>query len=148
MNGHMDKALRSWLLLATLIVVAIFAILWATSTRWVPVRPFDPRPRPPPDILGDIELFYTVETVVSTINATLSVFLIAIYIDLYRKTRSEFTLGLMIFSVILLMHALVSIPPLLHAFGFYEFGLGPFAMLPDLFTFAALITLLYLSLKY
>jgi hypothetical protein len=28
------------------------------------------------------------------------------------------------------------------------FGLGPFALLPDLFTFAALTVLLYLSVKY
>jgi hypothetical protein len=34
------------------------------------------------------------------------------------------------------------------AFGFRLFGLGPFAMLPDLFTFAALAVLLYLSVKY
>jgi hypothetical protein len=34
------------------------------------------------------------------------------------------------------------------AFGFRAFGLGPFAMLPDLFTFGALVVLLYLSIKY
>jgi hypothetical protein len=34
------------------------------------------------------------------------------------------------------------------AFGFRPFGLGPFALLPELFTFAALIVLLYLSVRY
>jgi len=34
------------------------------------------------------------------------------------------------------------------AFGFRPFGLGPFALLPDLFTFGALAVLLYLSIKY
>jgi hypothetical protein len=34
------------------------------------------------------------------------------------------------------------------AFGFRPFGLGPFAMLPDLFTLGALAVLLYLSVKY
>jgi hypothetical protein len=34
------------------------------------------------------------------------------------------------------------------AFGFGLFGLGPFALLPDLFEFVALSVLLYLSVKY
>jgi hypothetical protein len=144
----MNKRVRNWLILVTLIVVAILAALWATSTNWFPRPPFEPRPQPPHDIRGDIELFYTIETVVSTINATLSIFLLLIYVSIYQKTRSEFTLGLIIFSAVLLLHALFSIPLVYRAFGFYEFGLGPFAMLPDLFSLAALTVLLYLSIKY
>ena len=70
------------------------------------------------------------------------------YIDIYRKTQSEFTVGLMIFSIVLLLNALASNPLVTWAFGYRAFGLGPFAMLPDLFTFGALIVLLYLSVKY
>ncbi len=147
MNDGMNKSVRNWLILVTLIVVAILAVLWATSTTWFPRPPFEPRP-PRFDIRGDIELFYTVETVVSTINTTLSIFLLLIYVSIYQKTRSEFTLGLIIFSAVLLLRALVSIPLVYRAFGFYEFGLGPFAMLPDLFTLVALTLLLYLSVKY
>jgi hypothetical protein len=33
-------------------------------------------------------------------------------------------------------------------FGFRPFGLGPFAFLPDLFTFGSLVILLYLSIRY
>jgi hypothetical protein len=33
-------------------------------------------------------------------------------------------------------------------FGFRPFGLGPFAMLPDIFTCIALSVLLYLTIKY
>jgi hypothetical protein len=47
----------------------------------------------------------------------------------------------------LLLNALVSNPLLQFGFGFRAFGLGPFAMLPDLFTFFALVVLLYLTLK-
>jgi hypothetical protein len=79
---------------------------------------------------------------------TLSVVLLVLYINIYLKTRSEFTIGLIIFSAVLLLHAFVSIPLLHGAFGFYEAGLGPFAVLPDVFTCAALIVLLYLSFKY
>jgi len=148
MKNRMNKNVRTWLILATLIVVAILAALWATSTFWFPRYPLGPHRRPPENIFGDIELFYTVQTVVSTINATLSIFLLLTYVSIYRKTRSEFTVGLIIFSMILLLYALTSIPLVHWVFGFGAFGLGPFAMLPDLFTCFALAVLLYLSVKY
>jgi len=100
---------------------------------------------PPPP--GDIELFYTAKTVVSTINVALVIILFFTYIEIYRKTKSEFTVGLMIFSMILLLYTLASNPITQRAFGFSAFGLGPFAMLPDLFACIALSVLLYLSLK-
>jgi len=151
MKHDMNQNPRTWLLLLllpTLVVVAILAALWATSTFWVPRYPWEPRPRPPENIPGDIEFFYTAKTVVSTVNGTLLIFLLVTYINIYRKTRSEFTIGLIIFSATLLLYALASNPIMIWAFGFRAFGLGPFALLPDLFTFVALITLLYLSIKY
>jgi len=151
MKHCMNKNVRIWLILATLIVVAILAALWATSTFWIPRYPWEPWEHhypPPYEIPGDIEFFYTAKTVVSTINVTLSIFLLLIYISIYRKTRSEFTIGLIIFSMVFLMNALASNPLVIWAFGFRPFGLGPFAMLPDLFTFVALAVLLYLSIKY
>jgi hypothetical protein len=148
MKNRMNKSVRIWLVLGTLIVVAILAALWATSTFWFPRYPWEPHPRPPEDIRGDIELFYTIKTVVSTINVTLSIFLLLIYVGIYRKTRSQFTIGLIIFSAIFLLNALASNPLVMWTFGFRAFGLGPFAMLPDLFTFVALAVLLYLSVKY
>lgn len=149
MKNRMNRNLRNWLILVVLIAVAILSTLWATSILWFPRSPFGPRPPPPVEkILGDIELFYTVQTVVSTINVTLSIILLLMYVSIYRKTRSEFTVGLMIFSAVLLLNAFVSIPLVHRVFGFYEFGLGPFAMLPDLFTCIALAVLLYLTFKY
>jgi len=146
MNSRMNRNMRNWLILGTLIVVAILAAFWATSTSWFPRYPWEPRR--PSQILGDIELFYTIKTVVSTINVTLSIFLLLIYISIYLKTRSEFTIGLIIFSAVFLLNALASDPLIIRAFGFFPAGLGPFAMLPDLFTLAALGVLLYLSFKY
>jgi len=149
MNNRMNKNLRNLLILVTLIVVAILAALWATSTIWYPRYPFNPfGPHEPERIQGDIELFYTIQTIVSTINVTLSTFLLLIYISIYRKTRSEFTIGLTIFSGVFLMNAVALNPFVQWAFGFRAFGLGPFAMLPDLFTLAALAVLLYLSIEY
>jgi hypothetical protein len=144
----MNKNMIIWLLLPTLIVVAILAALWASSTYWFPRFPWEPRPRPPENIPGDIEFFYAAKTVVSSINVTLLIFLLATYVSIYRKTRSEFTIGLIIFSMVFLLNALASNPFVIWAFGFRPFGLGPFALLPDLFTFGALAVLLYLSVKY
>ena len=101
-----------------------------------------------PSSQGDIELFYTVKTVVSTVNATLLIFLLLTYIDLYTKTKSEFTVGLIIFSMVLLLYALTTNPLVQWVFGFRAVGLGPFAMLPDIFTCIALGTLLYLTIRY
>ena len=148
MKNHMNKSMRIWLILATVIVVAVLAALWASSTFWFPRYPWEPRLRPPENIPGDIEFFYIAQTVVSTINVTLLVFLLLAYISIYRKTQSEFTIGLIIFSMVLLFYALASNPLVIWAFGFRAFGLGPFALLPDLFTCMALIILLYFTIKY
>ncbi|MEM3578359.1 MAG: hypothetical protein QXX51_07960 [Candidatus Bathyarchaeia archaeon] len=149
MTHEMDQKSRTWpllILLPILIAVAILAATWATSTFWYPRPPWQPRPSS--EIPGDIEFYYIAKTVVSTINITMLIFLIILYADIYRKTKSEFTIGLIIFSATLLLYALASNPIVISIFGFRIFGLGPFALLPDLFTFAALIVLLYLSVKY
>jgi hypothetical protein len=146
----MKKNVRNELILATLIVVvvAVWAALWAASVSWFPRYPFEPRPPPPHTIHGDIQLYYTVEAVVSAVNVTLSIILLLLYVSIYNRTRSQFTIGLMIFSAVLLLHSFVSFPLLDRVFGFYPFGLGPFAMLPDLFTCVALVVLLYLTFEY
>jgi len=148
MRRYMNKSLRIWLIIATIVVVAILTALWATSREWFRFSPFERRLPPPRIVPGDIEFFYTAKTVVSTINVTLLVFLLLTYIDIYRKTRSEFTIGLTIFSAVFLLNALASNPLVVGVFGFQPFGLGPFALLPDLFTSVALAILLYLSIKY
>jgi hypothetical protein len=149
MENHMDRSIRYWLILAIIIIVAILAAVWASLTVGVlPGFPFEPRPPPGRVTPGDYEFFYTVKTVVSTIDVTLSLILLITYLSIYSKTRSDFTLGLTIFSAVILLNALVSDPLVTYLFGFRAFGLGPFAMLPDLLTLAALSVLLYLSVKY
>jgi len=150
LDNQMQKKTRSFLIPATMIVIAIVIIavitaLWATSAFRLP---FERRPPPPVAIRGDYQLFYTLQTVVSVVNTTLSLILLLVYINIYRKTQSQFTIGLIIFSLVLLLQGFVSIPLLHRAFGFYDFGLGPFVLLPDLFTCLALAVLLYLTFEY
>ena len=144
---HMNKYLKISLFFLVLALVAILADLVATQhSPSPPTSIFDPHPMPP-ERIGDIELYYKVKTMLSTINATLLVLLLSTYINIYKKLKSEFTLGLILFSLILLFYALSSNPLLQQFFGFQAFGLGPFAMLPDLFTTFALAVLLYLTMK-
>jgi hypothetical protein len=150
MDHNMQKKTRSFLIPAVMIVIAVVIIavitaLWATSAFRLP---FARRTPPTTFVRGDFELFYTLQTVVSVVNTTLSIILLLVYVNIYRKTHSEFTIGLIIFSAVLLLQAFVSLPLLHRAFGFYDFGLGPFVLLPDLFTCVALAVLLYLTFEY
>ena len=120
-------------------------MVWAAFTFWLSFH----RPGMPPYYLpGDIEFLYTAKAVVSTVNIALLIFLHATYIDIYRKTRSEFTIGLIVFSMIFMLYIVVSNPLIIWAFGYRIFGMGPFALLPDVFTLAALVVLLYYVFKY
>ena len=154
----MNKYLKLSLFFTFFAVMVLFADLIATQNgissqrslldlRQVPYGNFASDPEQYYSAIGDLELFYKVKTMLSTINTTLLVLLLGTYIDLYRKLKSEFTLGLILFSLILLLYAVSSNPLLQQFFGFWGIGLGPFAMLPDLFTTFALVILLYLTMK-
>ena len=84
----------------------------------------------------------------SSINIALLIVLTLIYIDVYRKTHSHFTIGLVIFALAFLMKDLTSNPFVISFFRFRAYGLGPFEFLPGLFEFFALSILLYLSVRY
>jgi hypothetical protein len=94
---------------------------------------------------ADYEVYYTVKAVLASVNAFLLIVLSSIYLKVYKDTGLEFSLGLVIFSVALLLYSLVSNPLLVSVAGYRGSGLGPFAMLPDLFTCIASFTLLYIS---
>ena len=146
---RMTNQTKIGLILLVLVAVAILSGFWAITFE-PEAPPFEPRPRPPFEnqVEQDLELFYIIKTIVSSVNVTLLVFLLATYVGIYRKTRSEFTVGLIVFSIVLLLYAFVSIPIVHVVFGYRAFGLGPFAMLPDVFALVALAVLLYLTIKY
>jgi hypothetical protein len=92
--------------------------------------------------------YFLVGSIFSTINMVLSTILLITYIGTYRKTKAEFNLVLVIVALTLLFYSLVANPIIRTALGYGGSGLGPFFMLPDLFIFVALVSLLYLRLKY
>jgi len=146
----MTKNMKILLLLAVLLAAATLAVFVieyeANQASTNPPFPFQPRVgRVNP---GDIELYYVARTVFSTINIVLLIVLIVNYASIYLKTKSEFTIGLLLFAVFFLIKDITWSPFIVTFIGFNAFGLGPFAFLPDLFELVALSVLLYLSVKY
>lgn len=152
----MNKYVKIGTFIAILVVVAVVSDYLATQNAPSPPPSiFEPRPLPfeePNDdeqnfFPGDIELYYKLQTSLSSINATLLVILLVTYVKMFTMIKSEFTLGLILFSLTLLFYTLTSNPILQRIFGFQAFGLGPFAMLPNMFTTIALAVLFYLTTK-
>ncbi len=154
----MTKSMKIWLFIvvAAVLAIAALAAFWAAYTinqpRVESIGTSPPFPFRPMQIQvinpADIELFYIARTVFSTINIALLIALITTYASIYAKTRSQFTVGLLIFAIFFLIKDITWSPFVIGWFGFGLFGLGPFAFLPDLFEFAALSVLLYLTVKY
>jgi len=149
MQKQMNKRVKISVIFALLILVAILAAFWVvveSSTHFPGFQ--QPRGVPPNNFIpGDLEFFYAAYTVLSTINIALLVVVTLIYIDVYIKTRSQFTIGLVIFALVFLVKDVTSSPLVISYFRFRPYGLGPFEFLPGLFEFFALTILLYLSVK-
>lgn len=151
-NQMNNTKLKLGLIVALLVLVALFATLWVMVTIGRQIPAFEQRRVPPPGFIsgvsGDLEFFYAAYTIISTINIALLVILTLIYISIYLKTRSQFTIGLIIFALVFLVKDLTSSPLITSLLGFRAYGLGPFELLPGLFECFALSILLYLSIKY
>ena len=143
-----NNRLKFGLLVVILVAVAVLAAFWATVV--IPQSQFQIRHAPPPSgfVPGDFEYFYLAFTIISTINIALLIILLLTYLNIYSKTRSPFTIGLIIFAAAFLMKDVAASPLVTGLFSFRAFGLGPFVFLPGVFEFATLAVLLYLSVKY
>jgi hypothetical protein len=99
-------------------------------------------------VRGDLAVYYTLKSFLSTLNIVLLSILLVLYVSTYSQARSEFLVGLIIFDVAMLLYALTSDPLIYGGFGFHGAGLGPFAMLPDLFSLVAVSVLLLQAVRY
>lgn len=142
-----SRKFKIGLLLPILILVSLFAAFWAASILYTPIEQRQP-PVGQNFIYYDFEFFYFAHAIVSTLNVALLIVLLITFISVYKKTRSEFSFALIIFGFAFLLKDLFSSPFTASVFHFFPMGLGPFIVLPDLFEFAALTVLLYLSIKY
>jgi hypothetical protein len=144
----MDRNQRIAIIVVAAIAVGVISLQLATPSpysegMWTPRRGMGMGP----GMHGDLEVYYTAKTFISSVNAVLLLGLLIIYVGIYNQVRSEFTVGLIVLNVALLLYALTSNPLIHRWLGFMGSGLGPFAMVPDFFTLIASAILLYLSLK-
>ena len=134
--------MSSGLKLRTAFLVAVAVLLMSHLLQAAAAQPFDW-----PNACENCP-YYSMKLVVSTLNTILLLVLLAMYVSAYRETTSEFLVGLIIFDLAMLLYAVTS-NPLVHVyFGFREIGPGPFVMLPDLFSLAAVIVLLVQAFRY
>jgi hypothetical protein len=137
--------------LVAVIVIAIIASAVVGAVLGSTIRPQEPRNIHPPDIerivRRDITPLIVTKAAISTVNITIALILIGLYIKLYLQMRSDFTLGLIVVNGALLMYAITSNPLIQIGLGFRGLGLGPFVLIPDAFATLAMSILLYLSLK-
>ncbi len=105
-----SNRLKIGLVLTILVAVAVLAAFWATAI--LHQSPFQIRRAPPPGgfVPGDFEIFYVAFTIISTINIALLVIVLFTYVNIYSKTRSPFTIGLIIFALAFLMKDLAAQP--------------------------------------
>jgi hypothetical protein len=139
---------KSWTDLAflALIISSMFLVqIAAGQPHGKPPRFWDIDPEHWERLREQLPLYFTVKTVFATISSILLVLLMVVYVDIYRKTGTRFSLGLVIFSGVLLFYTISSNPFLHQILGFRRIGFGPFMMLPEIFTCIASAILLYLS---
>lgn len=136
-----------------LVVVAILGILSISLLFIIPAlfRHFErsffmrniPPELPPWDTL--FPYLFIAKIILSSVNIILLTIVLVTYIGIYLKTKSQFSVGLVLFTIALLLYSVTSNPIMQGFGGFRISGLGPFTMLPDLFTCIASAILLYLS---
>jgi hypothetical protein len=149
MNKQMDRKVGVWIILISLLVVAMLSGVWAILTfSDFGSRLFPPNPNRPEIDLLNLEFLYIARTVLSTVNIAILSILIGAYATIYMKTHSQFTIGLLIFAVVFLIKDVASSPYIVGAFRYTFSGLGPFTLVEPLLELTALSVLLYLSIEY
>ncbi len=94
-----------------------------------------------------LERHLKLKTAITFANMTISLMLIFIYYKIYKQTKSQFTLGLMVVMASFFVYALTANPIIPRLMGLKPISFGLFSMIPDMFALVALFTLLYLSQK-
>ncbi len=140
---------RVWI--AGLLLALIFVNLSSVTvvSAQLPRRPF---PRPPFDIDPEdipriqrlLVTYFIGKTVTSLVNSVLLLYLLLVYFGIYRSTRSQFSLGLMVMSVALITFTVSSSPLIQWALN-RRILFAVFNFIPDVFTTVAAVVLIYLS---
>ncbi len=98
------------------------------------------------EISNMLALYIKGRTVLAVINMGLLAYLMFLYGGIYRETKSNFSLCLLLLSVTLFLYAITSNPIMIWINGFQSASVwNMFNILPDVFTTLASAILIYLS---
>src|SRR5919199_6328929 len=87
-------------------------------------------------------LLMDVSSIVSMVNMTILVTLLAVYANIYRKTKDTFTIGLMVFAGMLMLHNMIAIYGYIAMDPLYSDDLLPYFVGIHIAELAGLIALL------
>jgi membrane-bound metal-dependent hydrolase YbcI (DUF457 family) len=87
-------------------------------------------------------LLMDVSSIVSIVNMAILVTLLAVYANIYRKTRSTFTIGLMVFAGMLMLHNAIAVYGYFAMAPLYSDDLLPYFMVIHIAELGGLIALL------
>jgi hypothetical protein len=98
------------------------------------------------EISNMLAIYIEGRTVLALINTCLLIYLMWLYSNIYRETRSNFSLCLVLFSATLFLYSITSNPIMIWINGFNGTNIfNLFNLLPDVFTTLASAILIYLS---
>jgi hypothetical protein len=87
-------------------------------------------------------LLMDLSSIVSMVNMAILVILLAVYANIYRKTRATFTVGLMIFAGMLMLHNMIAVYGYFAMAPLYSDELLPYFIAIHIAELAGLIALL------
>lgn len=93
-----------------------------------------------------MSLLMNISTVVSVLNVGVLLTLLVIYARIYNKTRAVFTIGLMFFTVMLMLHNLIAVYAYLAMAPLYPDDLLPYFVAIHLAEFVGIVSLLKVTL--
>lgn len=98
------------------------------------------------DISNMLALNVKVRSIIGLVNTALLLYLLILHISVYRTTKSNFSLSLILFSFTLILYTITNNPVLIWMTGFQRGSITQiFNFIPDLFTTVASIIFIYIS---
>ena len=89
-----------------------------------------------------MSLLMDVSSIVSMANMGILIALLIIYVNIYNKTRATFTVGLIVFAVMLMLHNMIAVYGYFAMAPLYSNELLPYFVVIHFAEFAGLIALL------
>lgn len=102
-------------------------------------------PMPPREIGFEDQVFNSINIIIGFANIMLLLILLYVYLKNYRKIKSKFTIGLLLFASLLLLQNALSVSFLVFLEGFGGPGLGYPQFFLNITEFMALFTLLFIT---